>query len=47
MKPKIYIGETIYVGCECAEVEKVADTPQSETEVTPTEELPTEKGGAL
>lgn len=43
MKTKIYIGGTIYVGRKCAEVVKVADTPKSEIEVTPTEEQPTEK----
>lgn len=43
MKTKIYIGDTIYVGCKCAEAVKVADAPQSETDATPTEEQPTEK----
>ena len=42
MKTKIYIGDTIYVGCKCAEAVKVADAPQSETDATPTEEQPTE-----
>lgn len=43
MKTKIYIGETIYVGCKCAEVVKVADKPQPETAATPTEEQAKEK----
>ena len=43
MKTKIYIGDTIYVGCKCAEAVKVADAPLSETEVTQTEEQPSEK----
>lgn len=43
MKTKIYIGETIYVGCKCSEAEKVAEKPQSETAATPTEAQPAEK----